>query len=838
MNTNHRSKRLLSLLLTLCMMLSVMPTAFAHAEDEEDTDHDHDATPYSITIYNEKAPNKNGTLTYTVTCHEDGTVSEIYDVDDADITAVEGDLITLYPEANEGYALGSIGYVRSDRVEQAFNIKSVTDNKDGGYSFTMPANNIYIGAAFYDEKGHYVIGESGSSNSVANVEPLHLIELGLNHAWIHENTEEISVDMYLDKRILTFDETLTFRMEIRQVGDSGFILKGSKEYTVDELQTLIEAKSTGTKTDDKSREIYILRDATIPVDTDQDFTYTDDGEYEVYCTAMYTLDGWTNAVGAPFYRWAYSGGDRAYILENETPIPTSMGYLYNLEPDTYHGALVADAIDRVEEEMGITIETRYFTPENMTECIGYLAEWPDYASFGELGVDRQPSEKVFKKKIVLYCSLPSMVRDAVGDAVRETGVTQYMTTKLTTYGAAKSFEELYKNQEAESEVFTAALALSLLAYEASEAVPESEYGTHELWDEFCAAMATAKTLINEAKEVAEPYRTAREQLLDVYLRILGKTALDVDFGFVIHDYDENNYKISVGSADSEAFPEDLKLEYYWYDASKEDHLIIPKNELYKVRCSVSAAEDCPYYGFKEIRLAAPAEPEYSLESTDSTISVDFTKYESLTNTPEPITYIAELYQNDTLISTLSNETAEALTFTDLTANTEYTLRLYATNIVGRTTYCTETVATCNMTKEEDNDSTGTGVVVRPSIKPDAGTVELPFIDVAEDAYYAEAVQWAVEEEITTGTSAAAFSPDASCTRAQAVTFLWRAAGAPAPKANSMPFADVTEDTYYYDAVLWAIENGITNGTSADSFSPNARCTRAQIVTFLFRCMAE
>ena len=173
-----------------------------------------------------------------------------------------------------------------------------------------------------------MLKEAGTSNSVANVDPLHVLELGLNHAWVNEDTEEISIDMHLDKRILEFEKVsgkeLTFRIEIRQVGDSGFLVYGSKEYTTEELEELVNEKARGVETDSKGREYYVLRDVVTPVDADKDFTYTEDGEFEIYCTAMFTLEGWTNAVGAPYYRWGYSGGDRAYILEKDTPIPTSM----------------------------------------------------------------------------------------------------------------------------------------------------------------------------------------------------------------------------------------------------------------------------------------------------------------------------------------------------------------------------------------------------------------------------------------------------------------------------------------------------------------------------------
>ena len=110
----------------------------------------------------------------------------------------------------------------------------------------------------------------------------------------------------------------------------------------------------------------------------------------------------------------------------------------------------------------------------------------------------------------------------------------------------------------------------------------------------------------------------------------------------------------------------------------------------------------------------------------------------------------------------------------------------------------------------------------------------PFTDVPAGSYYEDAVIWAMDKGITTGTSATTFNPNGICTRAQAVTFLWRAAGSPAAKSAVMPFADVKVGSYYYDAVLWAVENGITKGTSDTMFSPDATCSRAQIVTFLWR----
>ena len=126
------------------------------------------------------------------------------------------------------------------------------------------------------------------------------------------------------------------------------------------------------------------------------------------------------------------------------------------------------------------------------------------------------------------------------------------------------------------------------------------------------------------------------------------------------------------------------------------------------------------------------------------------------------------------------------------------------------------------------------VTVEATFKASAPTGKNPFIDVPAGSYYEDAVIWAVDKGITTGTSATTFNPNGICTRAQAVTFLWRAAGSPAAKSAVMPFTDVKAGSYYYDAVLWAVENGITKGTSDTTFSPDATCSRAQIVTFLWR----
>ena len=114
------------------------------------------------------------------------------------------------------------------------------------------------------------------------------------------------------------------------------------------------------------------------------------------------------------------------------------------------------------------------------------------------------------------------------------------------------------------------------------------------------------------------------------------------------------------------------------------------------------------------------------------------------------------------------------------------------------------------------------------------SVALPFTDVAEGAYYADAVAWAIQNKVTSGVSATTFAPNASCTRGQMVTFLWKAAGSPEPKSLTTAFTDVKGGAYYEKAVAWAVENKVTTGTSATTFSPDATVTRGQSVTFLWK----
>lgn len=141
---------------------------------------------------------------------------------------------------------------------------------------------------------------------------------------------------------------------------------------------------------------------------------------------------------------------------------------------------------------------------------------------------------------------------------------------------------------------------------------------------------------------------------------------------------------------------------------------------------------------------------------------------------------------------------------------------------------TETDTNIDTEKDTDTDN-NTNTDTNKNIK---------FTDVPSNAYYNEAINWAVENNITSGISATQFSPDKTCTRGQVVSFIWRAMGQPEPTINENPFIDVSENDYNYKAILWAYENGIASGITNNIFGSDEYCTRSQVVTFLWRAAGQ
>ena len=226
-------------------------------------------------------------------------------------------------------------------------------------------------------------------------------------------------------------------------------------------------------------------------------------------------------------------------------------------------------------------------------------------------------------------------------------------------------------------------------------------------------------------------------------------------------------------------------------------------------------------------------------SSEATVDVVFnstgTKEVTLT-----VTYSDGTEDHGTLSIEVTNPLSADIAVAGLTemgcakSGAEITFSLYYEEVAPEATgalYITDTIAADGTTEFPFDHASDYAIIIDLHSR---APMTLSFTDVPEGSYYEDAVIWAVEKGVTGGTSPTTFTPDGICTRAQAVTFLWRAAGSPAPRSTAMDFADVPAGSYYYDAVLWAVENGITNGTSDTAFGPGQNCSRAQIVTFLYR----
>lgn len=278
---------------------------------------------------------------------------------------------------------------------------------------------------------------------------------------------------------------------------------------------------------------------------------------------------------------------------------------------------------------------------------------------------------------------------------------------------------------------------------------------------------------------------------------------------------------------------DTSYQYTWSNGQTTQTITgIPADRLIATTVTVTSEG---LYGKLSAQLKVPVAALPTVTASSNALSVQLNAAGAGRNIPAATQYVVALYQGNTLVETKTVSTVQTVAFSSLSSGTVYTLKSYAVSPVGRSDILSQTVTTASGSSGGHTSSGGNSS--RPSDpKPPVNdpSTGMDFTDVKADAYYADAVKWAVDRGITNGQTTTLFGAEASCTRAQIVTFLWRAAGSPAPTAAETPFVDVDQDAYYYQAVLWAVEKGITSGTTDTTFHPNQTCTRAQTVTFLHR----
>ena len=230
-------------------------------------------------------------------------------------------------------------------------------------------------------------------------------------------------------------------------------------------------------------------------------------------------------------------------------------------------------------------------------------------------------------------------------------------------------------------------------------------------------------------------------------------------------------------------------------------------------------------GFRVIQVINGKEPEQKVELATLNapiVSATSTASNSITLSWQPVAeaveyQLFEYFENTGLLQMLDTVKGTSVTIGGLEPNSTHSYIVQPISYVEIADNVSPEYAvkaTCGSGNSSGNDSS--------------------FTDVPATAYYADAVKWAVENGVTSGTSATTFSPQNVCSRAQLVTFLWRASGSPRPANTRHPFTDISSNAYYYDAILWAVENGITSGTSSTTFNPDSPVDRGQAVTFLYR----
>lgn len=634
--------RTLSLLLIVVMLFGMTTTVYA-GEDPS-------GTTYGIEVLQ----GERGTVTVDKT------------------SAEAGEIVTVEAVAAEGYVLTQVAYrVVKDNVEtedpddKLYGKTVEVALENGKYSFKMPEADIQVAAAFQKEGGPILYGSGTGGTSlgvIGSKETNYNVYVASWDAFLHESATKTDVYLAFDKRFLGIDG-VTMTLESRQYNNEGYKTVGKVTYTKEQIEQLAE-----TATADESN--YILKSISIPV--------TGENSYEAgmsqYCVVQFGYEEWKDAFGKPLYRWNYTGVD-ANIVEDSAKIPEAIVWLYNLDENSYRGSVVRKVLDELQVEAG-TINN-----DNLGQNIGYLVNWEGYES-----VENPYHSGHYDLEYMLMGNLADAELDLLLSAMDENNIFVELKSIPTAWTAGKTFVELFEIMAEESEVLQEAVALDKMIY-AAEQLDEETYGQHEAWNELQAEIVKAlDALQTDAEETglgAALYRDARLALENVYLKVTGKVHLDGELVLNLEDLKDGTYKVTA-SIDSDI--ENQTYTYNWEPAASSeeaaaDYLVVKKADLYKVSLEVTASGN--YYGTMSATLNVPKAPEYSVTTGPDRISVTVGEANAAVNTPAANSYVVELYLNGEKIQSQESASAKTFDFNNLDADTEYTVKVNASNIVGR-----------------------------------------------------------------------------------------------------------------------------------------------------------
>lgn len=574
------------------------------------------------------------------------------------------------------------------------------------------------------------------------------------------------------------------------------------------------------------------------------------------------------------------------VLSAEDEIPAYQVVLYNLGEDTSRGARLRTILSQ------LNIPVQEMTYEHLNESVGYLAGFDHYEA-----AETPYTGKDYSAEFMLICNLPESLLDRFLDAMQADGLRIDHKAVVTAYNRETTYYELMDEIADEHSVFQMLIKLNDMVSD-SKKLSGEEYSTSEHWNALQTAITAADSLIRSEEPSYEDMSAAYETLKTEYLAVTAKREITGSAVISITPDGTGTYTMT---ADVLNGAEGAAYTYTWSNGKTGNTISgISADQLIGTTVTMTGQD---LYGTLTGQLNVPAYQAPTVSAARNTITVQLKTAQEAMNTPAATEYTVQVWQNGVLLESKSISDAGDITFSGLTSGTAYTIKSYAVSPVGRSDILTQSVSTTtasshsgttsasfsvNTPSKIENGSVSVsqktaakGNVVTITVTPDKGfilktltvldengkeikliekdgkysftmpsskvTVNATFVDestalnhfadVKADDYFFDAVLWAFQKGITNGISDTAFGPNLSCTRAQIITFLWRSAGSPVVN-YTMNLTDVAEDAYYMEAVRWALHEGITTGTGNGKFSPDATCTREQAVTFLFRAVGS
>lgn len=508
------------------------------------------------------------------------------------------------------------------------------------------------------------------------------------------------------------------------------------------------------------------------------------------------------------------------VIGADDEIPAYQVVLYNLDQDSSRGARLRSIL------ADLNIPVQEMTYAHLNETVGYLAGLDGYEA-----AEGAYDGKEYTTEFMLLCNLPETLLDRFLDAMQDNGLRIDHKAVVTAYNQDSCYYELMDEIANEHDVFQMLLTLNSMVTD-SKKLTEEANGSSTHWKAFQTELSASDALLRSEEPTYEEMKAAYDALKAEYLAVTNLREITGEVAITISEEDGGTYTMTATVEEGLA---DTSYQYTWSNGQTTQTITgIPAERLIATTVSVTGEG---LYGKLTAQLNVPSAVLPTVTAGSNALSVQLNAAGAGRNIPAATQYVVELYQGNTLVETKTVSTVQTVAFSGLSSGTAYTLKSYAVSPVGRSDILSQTVTTASGSSG-GHTSSGSNSSRPSDPKPPVNDPSTGFTDVKNDAYYADAVKWAVDRGITNGQTTTLFGAEASCTRAQIVTFLWRAAGSPVPQTTKNPFTDLSEDAYYYQAVLWAVEQGITVGTTETTFDPDQTCTRGEAVTFLHRNAGE